>query len=391
MNFISTRRVVLRLLFSMLANQIVQANELEIFPEAENDEQVIEAGSTLTLTCINESPHHSSDNLTELRWILPQFKNPLIEETDKRFSLTDVKNETHLISTMTLINITTNDTGFYECQGRIQPRNRYVYVFSNEDFDLTGPPNLSSNKLEAKTSIFDPVTFLEEEKHEINVPTLTATLIGLCAFCVGIFGIKIHLDKRKAKRQLEKMLNGDPSRIDPEVPLEYQTEFLPYDRKWEFPRKRLRLGQELGSGCFGRVVKGEAVGIKDSDETVTTVAVKMTKLTAKSHNALDVLIRELKMMIHLWEHLNIVNLMGACTNTNIKEILVIIEFCKFGDLKSYFIKHRDQFINELNALGNMPPTNETAANDFTQHPLVAMKLVNEISELQSESTQTILF
>jgi hypothetical protein len=25
------------------------------------------------------------------------------------------------------------------------------------------------------------------------------------------------------KRQLEKMLNGDPSRIDPEVPLEYQT------------------------------------------------------------------------------------------------------------------------------------------------------------------------
>ncbi|EFX62888.1 hypothetical protein DAPPUDRAFT_119760 [Daphnia pulex] len=81
----------------------------------------------------------------------------------------------------------------------------------------------------------------------------------------------------------------------------------------------------------------------------------MTKLTAKSHNALDALIRELKMMIHLWEHLNIVNLMGACTNTNIKEeILVIIEFCKFGDLKSYLIKHRDQFINELNALAHEP-------------------------------------
>jgi hypothetical protein len=143
------------------------------------------------------------------------------------------------------------------------------------------------------------------------------------------------------------------------------------------------------------------------------VAVKMTKLTAKSHNALDVLIKELKMMIHLWEHLNIVNLMGACTNTNIKgkitdgiketnqkchfvrsileEILVIIEFCKFGDLKSYLIKHRDQFINELDSLGNMPPTNETAANDFTQHPSDPMKLVNEISELQSEFTQTILF
>ncbi len=37
------------------------------------------------------------------------------------------------------------------------------------------------------------------------------------------------------------MLNGDPSRIDPDVPIEYQTEFLPYDRKWEFSKKRLRL------------------------------------------------------------------------------------------------------------------------------------------------------
>lgn len=81
MNFISTRWVLLRLLFSMMANQIVQANELEILPKVENDEQVIEQGSTLTLTCIEESPHHLSDNLTELKWILPQFKNPLIEVT----------------------------------------------------------------------------------------------------------------------------------------------------------------------------------------------------------------------------------------------------------------------------------------------------------------------
>jgi hypothetical protein len=46
----------------------------------------------------------------------------------------------------------------------------------------------------------------------------------------------------KKKRELEKLLNGDPDRIDPDVPMEYQTEFLPYDKKWEFPRKRLRLG-----------------------------------------------------------------------------------------------------------------------------------------------------
>jgi hypothetical protein len=60
------------------------------------------------------------------------------------------------------------------------------------------------------------------------------------------------------------------------------------------------------------------VGIKDSDETLTTVAVKMIKPTAKSHDALDALIRELKIMIYLGPHLNIVNLMGACTKTIVK-------------------------------------------------------------------------
>jgi hypothetical protein len=60
------------------------------------------------------------------------------------------------------------------------------------------------------------------------------------------------------------------------------------------------------------------VGIKDSEETVTAVAVKMIKPTAKSNDALDALIRELKIMIYLGPHLNIVNLMGACTKSLVK-------------------------------------------------------------------------
>jgi saccharopine dehydrogenase-like NADP-dependent oxidoreductase len=60
------------------------------------------------------------------------------------------------------------------------------------------------------------------------------------------------------------------------------------------------------------------VGIKGSEETVTTVAVKMIKPTAKSNDALDALIRELKIMIYLGPHLNTVNLLGACTKTHVK-------------------------------------------------------------------------
>jgi hypothetical protein len=58
------------------------------------------------------------------------------------------------------------------------------------------------------------------------------------------------------------------------------------------------------------------VGLKDADENVTTVAVKMVKPTAKSKDAIVALVRELKILIYLGEHLNVVNLLGACTKTN---------------------------------------------------------------------------
>ena len=51
---------------------------------------------------------------------------------------------------------------------------------------------------------------------------------------------------------------------------------LPLDSKWEFPRDRLTLGKELGSGAFGVVRAGEAVGINNRQGS-TTVAVKMLK------------------------------------------------------------------------------------------------------------------
>jgi hypothetical protein len=70
---VSKRLTLLGLLFSILINQIVQTDELEIFPRVEKGEQVIEQGSTLTLTCIK----NLSDNLIELRWTLPKFQTSL--------------------------------------------------------------------------------------------------------------------------------------------------------------------------------------------------------------------------------------------------------------------------------------------------------------------------
>lgn len=59
------------------------------------------------------------------------------------------------------------------------------------------------------------------------------------------------------------------------------------------------------------MVKADAYGIVEN-ETVTPVAVKMAKRSADS-NIIKALASELKIMVHLGKHLNVVNLLGACT------------------------------------------------------------------------------
>ncbi|XP_020854258.1 vascular endothelial growth factor receptor 3 [Phascolarctos cinereus] len=130
--------------------------------------------------------------------------------------------------------------------------------------------------------------------------------------------------------------------MDPgEVALEDQCEYLPYDSsKWEFPRERLHLGRVLGHGAFGKVVEASAFGINKGN-SCDTVAVKMLKegATASEHKAL---MSELKILIHIGNHLNVVNLLGACTKPN-GPLMVIVEFCKYGNLSNYLRTKREDF------------------------------------------------
>ena len=51
--------------------------------------------------------------------------------------------------------------------------------------------------------------------------------------------------------------------FDPNRTLLEQCNDLPYDPDFEFPEDKLILGEELGSGAFGKVIKAEAIGIDD--------------------------------------------------------------------------------------------------------------------------------
>lgn len=83
----------------------------------------------------------------------------------------------------------------------------------------------------------------------------------------------------------------------------------------------------MGSGAFGRVVRGEATAplfgasvdfdhpSEEPDASnMTIVAVKMVKPNAEL-SQIKALMTELKILIHVGKHLNVVNLLGACTST----------------------------------------------------------------------------
>uniref|UniRef100_A0A7N8WK73 receptor protein-tyrosine kinase n=1 Tax=Mastacembelus armatus TaxID=205130 RepID=A0A7N8WK73_9TELE len=115
---------------------------------------------------------------------------------------------------------------------------------------------------------------------------------------------------------------------------------LPYDLAWEMPRDNLVLGRTLGSGAFGRVVEATAYGLTHS-QSRTKVAVKMLKSTARRSET-QALMSELKIMSHLGPHLNIVNLLGACTKHG--PLYLVTEYCRYGDLVDYLHRNKHTFL-----------------------------------------------
>ncbi len=127
------------------------------------------------------------------------------------------------------------------------------------------------------------------------------------------------------------------------------------------------IGEQLGAGQFGVVYRAEQTGtVNDPEDTRSrTVVVKMIKSTLEPH-VLKSLMSDLNSLMHLGRHLNLVNFLGACTKgkytyiciiavlitphdnfIEIGEILVIEEFCNYGNIRDYLNNNRDAFINEM--------------------------------------------
>lgn len=107
----------------------------------------------------------------------------------------------------------------------------------------------------------------------------------------------------------------------------------------------MELGKQIGAGAFGIVYEGIARGILPNEDE-SKVAVKMIQKIA-DNESIRALVMELKIMIHIGSHMNVVSLLGAITeNIAQKELMVIVEYCRYGNLQSFLIEHRQRFLNQ---------------------------------------------
>ncbi|XP_016135863.1 vascular endothelial growth factor receptor 1-like [Sinocyclocheilus grahami] len=178
------------------------------------------------------------------------------------------------------------------------------------------------------------------ESLSLEIPTLACTCV-----VATLFWLLLTLLIRKLKQP--NSTNGKaeylPIILHPgEEPLVENCDRLQYDAaQWEFPRDRLKLEKPLGRGAFGRVMQASAFGICNS-ASCTTVAVKMLKdgATPSEHKAL---MTELKILSQIGHHLNVVNLLGACTKPG-GPLMIIVEYCKFSNLSAYLKSKREVFL-----------------------------------------------
>ncbi|XP_020766081.2 mast/stem cell growth factor receptor Kit isoform X2 [Odocoileus virginianus] len=192
-----------------------------------------------------------------------------------------------------------------------------------------------------KSSAYFNFAFKGNSKEQIHAHTLfTPLLIGfviaaglMCIFVMILTYKYLQKPMYEVQWKVVEEINGNNYvYIDPTQ--------LPYDHKWEFPRNRLSFGKTLGAGAFGKVVEATAYGLIKSDAAMT-VAVKMLKPSAHLTER-EALMSELKVLSYLGNHMNIVNLLGACTIGG--PTLVITEYCCYGDLLNFLRRKRDSFI-----------------------------------------------
>ncbi|CAG9809430.1 unnamed protein product [Chironomus riparius] len=290
-----------------------------------------------------------------------------------------VKHDDEQSETLRLENVTFADEGWYTCIAANSLGSTHASAYLSVVETLPSP---------------DPgVSIVPHKQNELyGILVICLMFFFLLALIIIIFVWKKYTKTKKLQRQMERVNqwtkkvivvqpcidNGTPGisetlqmpivRIekhrtamagnsnDPNMISEYE---FPIDLNWEFPRGQLELSKNLGEGAFGKVVMAEAHGLMKAGQ-ITVVAVKMLK---EGHTDEDVkdLVCEMEVMKMIGTHVNIINLLGCCSQDG--PLYVIVEYAPHGNLRDFLRKHRP------NAYTDTPHEKEKQA--LTQKDLVS--------------------
>uniref|UniRef100_A0A8C3G3G9 receptor protein-tyrosine kinase n=1 Tax=Cyclopterus lumpus TaxID=8103 RepID=A0A8C3G3G9_CYCLU len=265
--------------------------------------------------------------------------------------------------------------GQVRCVAEGFPAPQITWYYCEQPYSAPHCERLVSRfSLSCKSDVIVSVSAERTVPHDLFTPLLIGSVSAAAILCLVLVTL-FYKYMQKPKYQIQwKVIEGIHGNnyvyIDPTQ--------LPYDHQWEFPRNNLRFGKTLGSGAFGKVVEATAYGLSEAD-SVTTVAVKMLKSSAHATEK-EALMSELKVLSYLGNHMNIVNLLGACTVGG--PTLVITEYCCFGDLLNFLRRKRESFIcyklEEDCYYRNVMPQSDAAGNSLngymTMRPSAAGKL-----------------
>ncbi|XP_038069355.1 plexin-B-like [Patiria miniata] len=149
--------------------------------------------------------------------------------------------------------------------------------------------------------------------------------------------IDSHVKRRRWYRSQKQSESAQPKQK--RIVLNNKVSFVPDDIHIDF--SQLELGETLGQGAFGRVLKAVLHDTSGEDQIV---AVKTVQDTSDPKNVVKFL--EEGLIMKTFDHVNVLGLLGLTFDAD-KNPLVVIPFMANGDLKTYLVKKKQTLSTSL--------------------------------------------
>ena len=152
----------------------------------------------------------------------------------------------------------------------------------------------------------------------------------------------------ESKITLLRTLSGEPGIFNPNKDIKQQEKVIPYNSKREIDRSNFTIEEMIGSGNFGSVYKGILTGLYDTNNKIPVAIKTLSSFESRREfAAFEGFIGEIKIMSNVDPHLNLVNMIGSCTSdfAETNQLWLLLEYCQFGDLKSYLISNKSEILN----------------------------------------------